>query len=233
MSGGRRWCQGCKRRRPEGSVRLGRGGPENVTSGARRAAKAGPIPLTCWSPSNEPKGPAVSRSATIRAASAGPMPGSRSSSAAAARSTSMGPRGAGGGAPCPGGAVGARGLAPLATAESTAAIWRASASRSLAGATAWRTARPPRTARPSAATAATKSSARRSAGVGTPQASAGAQAPRHRSNAFRFRFPESPQWRRRPRAAASAATPCPRCPRGCGARDSRGRSRRSPVARPR
>ncbi len=41
---------------------------------------------------------------------------------------------------------------------------------------------------------------------------------------------ESPSPPHPPRSAASAATPCPVCRPACGARDSRGRSRRSPAA---
>ncbi len=192
VSGGRRRCQG---RRPplraECSASVGRGGSENVTCGCRRRASAGPIPFTRCKPSSEPKGPSALRSATIRAASAGPIPGRRSSSAALATSRSrMSTLGAG--APAEGrvgeGAVGARdgvrdrppGAAdegevrgagrrpPDAIAESTFAIWSASCARSAAGGPAGRIEAAPRTATPSAATAATNRRARCSAGVGTP-----------------------------------------------------------------
>ena len=160
-----------------------------MTSGAIFAASAGPMPFTRSSACSEPNGPCASRSATMRPASAGPMPGSRSSSAALATSTSTvkstrtstlpstlpspltGSRNATFGAAAGVGgrprrdAVGRR-LPPEATAESTAAICTASAVRSVADAAGSR-ARQPRTPTPSAATAATKRRACRSAGVGT------------------------------------------------------------------
>ena len=72
----------------------GRATPENVTSVSSWRAMAGPMPLTRSSPLREPNGPSFSRSATIVAASLGPMRGSRSSSADEARSRSRGPVGA-------------------------------------------------------------------------------------------------------------------------------------------
>jgi hypothetical protein len=56
----------------------------------------GPIPRTRWNPCREPKGPNESRSATMRAASTGPIQGRASISASDARSRSTG-RGAGSG----------------------------------------------------------------------------------------------------------------------------------------
>ena len=65
--------------------------PENVTSGPSTLASFGPMPRTRCNPSSEPYGPFADRSATIRAASAGPMRGSRSSVAESAWSISTGP----------------------------------------------------------------------------------------------------------------------------------------------
>lgn len=188
VDGGAHRCQGCAPSVPGGRAdpraRGGRRGPENVTNGANLAAIAGPIPRTRWSSSKEPKGPFAWRSATIREANAGPIPGRRSNSSGVARSRSTGSLGAVAGAGASGrstravaaegtfrtGAadlVGRRGRPPAATAESTAAIWAARAARSPEGTGEGASARQPRTPSPRAATAATKSRARRSAGVGT------------------------------------------------------------------
>lgn len=188
VDGGRYKCQGCRPSRGTDDSGSARGGPENVTSGANRAASAGPIPRTSCSRSRVPNGPRTARSSTMRCASAGPMPGRRSNSATSARSTStgsesargrsfvFGDRGAGN-ASRPAAAVrgrgsadtarGRRGRPPAATAESTAAIWAARAAPGAVLPCPPLTARSPRTARPRAATAATKSRARRSEGVGT------------------------------------------------------------------
>lgn len=176
------------------------------------AASAGPIPRTRWSPSIEPNGPAESRSATIRAARLGPMPGSRSSSSAEAWSRSTGPLrpsgafgragrvpGAGGLGARPtaaggGAAVGAAAARerragrrpPEEIAESTAAnCWARAARSSAGGAPAGCTARQPRTPSPRAATAATKRRALRSAGVGTAHSCPRAAGLRHRIVAAR------------------------------------------------
>lgn len=176
----------------------GRGTPEKVTTSRSDLAMAGPIPRTRCSPSMEPNAPNESRLATIRCASAGPMRGSDSIAATVARSRSSGPVAVGGWWLAAGGwwlvvggwwldddAAGrsrtrALALSPfffrlssrlgeLATAESTRAIWAASSPGEPA-----MTASPPRAARhaltpiPSAATAAKKTSAWRSAGVGMP-----------------------------------------------------------------
>ena len=127
----------------------GRGTPENVTS-----------------PATEPKGPRASRSATMRAASAGPMPGNASNAAESARSASTGPTRAADGAidgARPGaigrpGTVGAlrpacRAPARCAKAESTAASCAASARASPAPAWVVRVSHP-RTAVPTAVTRA-------------------------------------------------------------------------------
>lgn len=188
VDGGPHKCQGCGPPVPGGGAdsgaRTGRWGPEKVTNGATLAASAGPIPRTRWSCSRDPNGPLVWRSATIRAAKAGPIPGRRSNSSGVAWSKSTGPLGGvsrgdsgdasarGDGAEAPARGWGSalvvrRGRPPAATAESTAAIWAASAARSPAGTAAGASARQPRTPSPRAATAATKSRARRSAGVGT------------------------------------------------------------------
>ncbi len=67
--------------------------PENVTSDSSRAASAGPIPLTRLRFASEPNGPRFSRSVTILRAITGPTPGSTSSCAAVATSTSTLARG--------------------------------------------------------------------------------------------------------------------------------------------
>lgn len=208
------------------------------------------MPFTRWSSASEPNPPFASRSATIRRARAGPIPGSWSSSAASARSTStrLGGRAAEapGGAPCgtptdaptagcpergasptvraaPRGGVagvGRRRRPPLATAESTAAICRASVSRSLVGTSGVRTARHPRAPIPRAATVATKSRARRSAGVGTPHNAAPPGGGGHHSYADRITYRARGRSRRPRPPAGSARRPCRRCPRGCGDRRS-------------
>lgn len=193
VPGRTRWCQGRRARLGAGaSVRGGRGGWENVTCGRSRSASTGPMPRTCCSASSEPNGPRASRSSTIRAARAGPMPGRRSRSSAAATSTSTGPvtTGAGGrGSPSaalrgarrrPVGELAVfipaaedaapadrRRAPPDAMAESTWESCVASAVRASASAGPRRSARQLLTPMPSAATAATKSSAWRSPGVGT------------------------------------------------------------------
>ncbi len=114
----------------------------------------------------------------MRWARAGPIPGSASSSSARARSKSTGAAGPAGCGTLPGevtwvefsrGGRRARGRPPVLTAESTAAIWAARAARGAASTAFGARARQPRTESPSAATAATKSRARRSDGVGTPE----------------------------------------------------------------
>ena len=186
----------------------GRGVPENVTSGPRRAARAGPIPLTRRRFASEPKAPCLSRSAMIRRASTGPTPGSASSSSADATSTSifvarnatlvlpLGSRCSatvsrpdklsGGSRWRP------RGFAPFARpfctrrAESTAASWPSSACMFDSG--TWSivpTARNARTEAPRSATLARKRRAFFSAGVGMPQFYAGRAAQYHRIRARR------------------------------------------------
>ena len=169
----------------------GRGVPENVTSESSRAASAGPIPLTRLRFASEPKGPRFSRSATIRRAITGPTPGSASSCAAVAISTSTLARG-NVGAALP---LGARAALPESSpdklsgsarrrprarrglflpfpcfarrAESTAASWPSSARASAAGtASIVPTARNARTEAPRRPTLARKRSAFFSAGVG-------------------------------------------------------------------
>lgn len=158
MSGWRRWCQG--RRTGFSSsfpLSLLRDARENVTCGWSFAASDGPIPLTRSSPLTEPNGPRAARSATIRLASAGPIPGSRSSSATPATSRFTGAR-TGASIFAEGGGSRVDGLRAPATvtAESTAAIWAASADRSIADGAASPIERQPRTPTPRAATAATK-----------------------------------------------------------------------------
>jgi len=226
-------CQGCARAGADPAAREGRSGAENVTCGARRAARAGPIPRTRCSSSSEPNPPCAARSSTMRWARAGPMPGSHVSSAASARSMSTSAVGAAPGAarpeeprvgpdatalpafrilPCP----------PETIADSTAAICRANASRSVAGASLGRRDLPPRTARPSAATDATKSRARRSEGVGTANGTTRAPARPHRRYACDITGPAAPPSPRRRRPAACAATPYPPYPQACGASRIRG-----------
>ena len=66
-----------------------RGGAEKARFGAIRLSLEGPIPSTRRSAAVSPKGPPRFRSSTMRRASPGPTPGSRWSSCADARSTSM------------------------------------------------------------------------------------------------------------------------------------------------
>ena len=77
------------RERPPRSALVGRGVPENVTCGVKRFDSAGPMPFTRWRPTIEPNGPFRFRSSTMRREREGPMPGSSSSSATEARSTSI------------------------------------------------------------------------------------------------------------------------------------------------
>jgi hypothetical protein len=72
---------------PHVSLR-GRRGPVNVTNGRSRSASLGPTPRTSQRASMAPKAPTESRFATMRLASAGPIPGSDSISSAVARSRS-------------------------------------------------------------------------------------------------------------------------------------------------
>lgn len=190
VPGRRRGCQGRRPRLGAGaSVRGGRGGWENVTCARRRSASTGPMPRTCCNASSDPNGPRAVRSSMIRVASAGPIPGRRSSSSAVATSMSTGPvrtgpvgrcstgsRERGRGVPLASAdfacrpapaAEGRRRAPPAAMAESTWEIWTASAALASRSPTTGRRARQPRTPIPSAATAATKSSAWRSPGVGT------------------------------------------------------------------
>lgn len=75
---------------PHASLR-GRRGPVKVTSEPSFLMSPGPMPRTSHSASILPNGPAESRLAMMRAARAGPMPGSDSIVADAARSRSTGP----------------------------------------------------------------------------------------------------------------------------------------------
>ena len=152
---------------------------------------AGPMPLTrASSASNDPNTPLASRSATMRAASAGPIRGSASSSAADARSMSTGAGDCGGNGTNVDGATGsgvrvtprptsprlaprdgrrpARDSARSANAESTACRCASSAAAAAAGGFApWRAARKSRTVPPANTTAPRNTSAVRSALVGT------------------------------------------------------------------
>ena len=139
------------------------------------------MPRTRHSASGAPKSPSESRLATMRAASAGPIPESDSSSAAVARSMSTGARlsalgfglsALGFGLSALGVGLPALGLARLgfvtpraALAESTRASWR---SRPVSGARSGRRLRTSRTALPDSATTARNQRARRSFSVGTP-----------------------------------------------------------------
>jgi len=82
-------------------------------------AMPGPMPRTRMSASSEPNAPCVSRSATIRCASAGPMRGRRSIVRADARSMSIG---AAGTTPSRSGALGSTGA--LVSAPSRWMRWR-------------------------------------------------------------------------------------------------------------
>lgn len=152
---------------------------------------AGPMPLTrASSASNDPKAPFASRSATMRAASAGPIRGSASSSAAVARSMSTSPAGGAGIGANVGAATGSGGIVSprpeltrfgrlagralpprssrSAAAESTAYRCAASAAAAAAGGRApCRAARKSRTVPPVNTTAPRNMSAVRSALVGT------------------------------------------------------------------
>lgn len=185
-----------RRRRtfPETCGASGRGTPEKDTRSRIALASPGPMPRTRCSPAIDPNTPKESRFATIRRASAGPIRGRDSSAAISARSmsitagTALGRSAGNGATPADRGqpVAGDRPwaalplvlsprffrrfisrLGELATAESTRAIWAASSRGDPAI-----TASPPRVARhaltpiPSAAMAAKKRSACRSAGVG-------------------------------------------------------------------
>jgi hypothetical protein len=166
---------------------------------------AGPIPFTrASSASNEPNAPCASRSATMRAASAGPIRGSVSSSAADARSISTGPAGGPGGGATTGAATGSSArvtprpaLAPFerraggrftrasvrpAAAESTAYRCASSAAAAAAGGlTPCRAARKSRTVPPARTTAPRNRSAVRSALVGTRDDTICSQQNHHRN----------------------------------------------------
>lgn len=160
-----------------GTALRGRTFPENVTCGWRRSARRGPMPRTRWSPSIEPKGPKLSRFATIREARTGPIHGSTSMASALARSISTGPgseaaSGTDGRASAgererrriaARGRVVGRARARAAPADSTRAIWAARAARVSAVAVGASWERTKRTAPPSAISAARNSSALRSA----------------------------------------------------------------------
>lgn len=135
------------------------------------------MPRTRWSPSIEPKGPKLSRFATIREARTGPIQGSRSISSALARSISTGPASSDAGSGAGGGAsageperrraaarvrVVVRDRARSTPADSTRAICAARAARVSLLAVGDSRARTRRTAPPSAISAARNSSALRS-----------------------------------------------------------------------
>lgn len=196
-----------------------------MTKGCNLVARAGPMPRTSWSASKEPNGPYLDRSSTMRLASVGPIPGRASSSASLARSKSTSTRAAGGllvppaarlvpgvgagGAPLRDARLRAGDRPPRVTAESTAAIWAARASRSGTGCCCGRTARTPRTASPSAATAATNSRARRSDGVGTAKDDPRGQRERDRPYARVIKFAAcSVSYIPRSTAIATSPTTC-------------------------
>ena len=132
---------------------------------------AGPTPRTRSNPSREPKGPSESRSATMRRASAGPMRGRRSRDSAGAVSRSTGTGFGGSGDRGIGGDFERLGRAErrergCTLAESTSAIWRASAARAASeGGVSLPEARWNRTPAPRSATAEKKIRAWRSEGV--------------------------------------------------------------------
>ena len=64
-----------------------------MTCARSRAASAGPMPRTRSSASSDPNGPCRARSSTMRCANAGPIPGNRSSASASATSRSTRPGG--------------------------------------------------------------------------------------------------------------------------------------------
>jgi len=83
----------------QGSTCQGRPSPPNVTCPCSWRAMAGPMPRTRCRPCSDRNGPLADRSATMRLASAGPMKGRRSISAAGARSTSTMRKEVGAGSP--------------------------------------------------------------------------------------------------------------------------------------
>ena len=153
--------------------------PEKVTRPSRSATRPGPTPRTRWNSSREPNGPLTIRSLTMRRASTPPMRGSASISLSLARSrstrsaTARGPPGkfppTAFDSDRPPDLAEWRDRTSLPRAESTAAIWRASAwlfAASDAPPRAPRTTRTTRTLAPSTMTPARNNSALRSAGVG-------------------------------------------------------------------
>lgn len=156
---------------------------ENTTRGPSVFTIAGPMPLTrARRLSSDPNGPLASRSATIRAASAGPTRGRVSSSLADARSTSTGTGAAvmavesslaarrETGCAAPGAPVPPRDGRRAWAAESTASRWRARAFAAAGSGAPWcLTARVIRTTAPVKTTAVRKMSAVRSARVATPE----------------------------------------------------------------
>jgi hypothetical protein len=178
-----------------GTALRGRAFPENVTCGRRRSASRGPMPRTRWNSSIEPKAPKLSRLATIREATTGPIQGSSSMSSELARSRSTGPAGSDTGSGLGRGAsAGARSRrrraeprvalvvrfrARSAPADSTRAICAASAARVSLLPAGGSPERRRRTAPPSAISAARNSSALRSALVTDYQYHAAAAVSKH------------------------------------------------------
>lgn len=211
---------GARRRRRGGAGSLrGRGTPEKVTRGASRAASAGPTPRTRCSSSSEPYAPCSARSARIRAARPGPIPGSDSSAAESARSTSTVTGGAGtaGGGRC--GRARFRAPARGARAAESAARSCRSSAPTVSPVPAYRVgdgSRTRRTPAPSRASAARKRSAFDSAGVGTADVGDVARPTHHRSGAAGHtrtqptaapRLSAGAPWPRRPRSGATSRSP--------------------------
>lgn len=153
---------------PHASLR-GRRGPVKVTRGRSFSASAGPMPRTSQSASIDPNGPTEFRFEMMRAARAGPIPGSDSMAAESARSMSTGPDGIGTGPPCfsrPRPGRDARGARGVTRTESTRPSCRSSAATACASASIL-LARHIRTLPPESATRARNIRALRSFEVGT------------------------------------------------------------------
>lgn len=166
---------------PHASLR-GRRAPVKVTTGRSLSASAGPMPRTSQSASMDPNGPAESRLAMIRAASAGPIPGSDSMAAESARSRSTG---AAGGRVAAGGCFARffpRGAGGRCRTESIRPSCRSSAATA-SGSAIGRLARHIRTLPPDSATMARNHSAFRSLVVGTSHNYRASPEHAHRSDA--------------------------------------------------
>ena len=180
-----------------------------VTSGRSFSTSRAPMPRTSQSASIEPNGPAESRLATIRAASAGPIPGSDSMAAESARSRSMGAEGVAterGRFTC---ALPARGLRERGAARAESTRWSCRSSETTAsGSTVGRLARHIRTVLPDKATRARNHSALRSFVVATPVSTWRSSAGEHRFAAVRTRSASTPWLHLNTSVNATSPTTC-------------------------